>query len=337
MISKDTLKKYKDVIEFFNLDTNHLRDVVYSIVMIDYIRGTNRRELDVDKLCSNNNDIWNEFKSFIGLGSSINNCENLPYVQMLRIMCDSLIICLKENGNLNDSFLLTSECSIKVSSSLGLQLQSKGYCSESECLEVIDNLHGLVVSDVPNEFGWYRDLELKLEKMSEHLNKLNNNVNLGNLLKPQLGRLAVPIETKYLKKCSSESFWDAYESLDDFKCVVYDNIMYTLELRVITELRNKFQVDKVKGNSALNKLVRAVPDAMFGTCSMINCVPRIETLSRFPSYARVKIDRLFMSSKVFNIEDLDNIFICLCFCLSKKVLNIDEEFNFLKGLESEGY
>lgn len=101
MIKQEYLDMYLGVVDYFSIKLDRLKDSIHAVCLADYYYGDNDKKLDFDR-----------FLLSIDLDKKqVLNCErSLPDVQVLRVMCDSLIL------NIDDAadFTLTMPESEKV-------------------------------------------------------------------------------------------------------------------------------------------------------------------------------------------------------------------------------
>lgn len=134
MLEQVIINQYLAAIEFYKVDTKELSDIVLALVISDNLDGTNKRELDVDRLCNQNCFLT----EVLDLPISRVPASILPDVQLYRLMCDSLYLYLKSKGIEVESTHLTSGASCKVASCLGFSEVSQGYSDELECKRILD-------------------------------------------------------------------------------------------------------------------------------------------------------------------------------------------------------
>ena len=142
MLVEGTAKKYKDLVEKFNIQPFQLSSVLIALVEADYLYGDNVQYMDIDRLLVKDDKEWASILNISGVVIQPKRSGiDLPRVQKLRLLCDTLLLTLKFSKVDLDScenLHLTSGVSNKVGSLLGISLQSTGYADEDECLRILD-------------------------------------------------------------------------------------------------------------------------------------------------------------------------------------------------------
>jgi len=127
----NNINKFKEVIEKHELDINVLRDIMLSLAIADFTDGTNEKKLDVDRVCSSRDSDWAEVVTFLSLSPT--DAEVLPYVQRLRLMCDTLSIATKLDG-----VYLTMPESKVIANLCDVSLSAQDYCDEDDCIRLLN-------------------------------------------------------------------------------------------------------------------------------------------------------------------------------------------------------
>lgn len=154
MIEQRYLDMYFEIVGHFELAKNTLKDLINAICLADYLYGDNDKKLDYDRFLLSI-DITNE--------EVFNNEKALPDVQILRVLCDSLIIGVQDAAD----FTLTMPKSTRVAKAEEVERTGRDdYLDEAGCISLLEELHGLVEqaeeqrSDIENEFLQYASTQI---------------------------------------------------------------------------------------------------------------------------------------------------------------------------------
>lgn len=149
MIEQRYLDMYFEIVGHFELAENMLKDLINAICLADYLYGDNDKKLDYDRFILS---VDMENKKFL------NNEKALPDVQILRVLCDSLIIGVQDAAG----FTLTMPKSTRVTKAKEVErIGRDDYLDEAGCISLLEELHGLLEqakeqrSDIENEFLQY--------------------------------------------------------------------------------------------------------------------------------------------------------------------------------------
>lgn len=134
----DLLPQYVDtVLEDCNVDRHHFLDVCLAICASDENIGTNRLELDIDKFFVCKDSIWS---SIIGTNIEISSTiSELPKIQKMRVVSDTLVILLRENGKHIDTNY-NSEASKNVATAIGVS-EGIGTFNDRSIDGIVDSLN----------------------------------------------------------------------------------------------------------------------------------------------------------------------------------------------------
>ncbi len=140
----EIINRYIDFVEKQQIDKAHLRDIVNSIVYLDYrcdYTKANHISLDIDKLVSYEN------KDLLGAWGikPLPRVSPMPDVQIMRIMVDSLIIALELS--VTDKIHYANITSHKLRGNSGAV---KDYADLNECIAVLNEI---MPSEEESEYG----------------------------------------------------------------------------------------------------------------------------------------------------------------------------------------
>lgn len=301
------IEKYQKIVKFYNIDTNRLSDIVHAIVLSDMHGGSNRQELDIDRLYSKNMD-----SRLCDLWQINNTAERniLPDVQLLRIMCDSLFIYLHDNPV--PATYITSEMSSKVYNIVsGGSMEVTAYCDEVECAKILDAYEKSCIDT--GAFDWVEKFDKVMSKSIEYIEK---NINMASScedsVKSCLKSIVVPVKSKYLR----QDDWD-YSGVVDIKTYVLDNVIYLLECDIRTRIMIGLEKNPVGMNYRFSEAVKALGNPIIGTFSVINACPVLNSQSGFPNVIKVKLARLYSVGKAYSFGDISIILSLYCVFMAK--------------------
>ena len=146
MISQDLLAKYNAVVSHNKFDKAILNDIACAICTADTLFGDNDKRLDVARLAQSG-------VGFISF-NQVNNTNPLPDVQVLRVLCDTLLLAYKFSGIIVPSgfdFAVNPKTTV-VGTELGLSIHSgnDGYASEDVCISILNAYYSSISEDVLN-------------------------------------------------------------------------------------------------------------------------------------------------------------------------------------------
>lgn len=246
MLSTELVEKYIAYCEKHKLQAINLRGIVVALVESDYLHGTNEKTIDIDSFMASDDEAWVKYRNYLGVDFKSTNCEGLPDVQKLRLMCDSLYLFLKYLS-LDDfdsaSIHLTSEASTKVASLMGINLQSDGYSDEAECMRVLDSL--LVPT---NNYD-------VLEKVIKHHLHNQNRIFGFNECNLPIEKLILPEEVKVLFKEPAHVRFipnKDYELTDSSVVSVTDFVVKRSQLDIISHLLKIYNKNRTAFCGILN-------------------------------------------------------------------------------------
>lgn len=160
------------VVEDYDIKPVPLSDIGIAIVEADYLHGTNEKKLNIDLYLHDNDTFWSEWLNLTSTGKWSGN-DVLPRVQQIRIIVDSLLICMKLKGVDIGDAVLTMPSSKVVANIFDINLSSLDYPDEDECMKILESIcppehekaNGIVekLLAFPSEFGGtisYDGLEL---------------------------------------------------------------------------------------------------------------------------------------------------------------------------------
>ena len=128
----DFINKYKKVVDYYKLDSAKLNDIACAICIADQAWGTNDKQLDINRLLSSTD-------LFSGIGNIVKK-EQLPKVQVKRLLCDVIILVLSEVGKLESDIALLTPSSAKVAHLMGVEKSYSDYANEDECENTMNSL-----------------------------------------------------------------------------------------------------------------------------------------------------------------------------------------------------
>lgn len=175
MIDSSYIDKFINIISSKEIDKDYVKDIMIAIVISDYMNGTNQKELDVDKLCASQDANWNKLKSFLGLPNSESHNTLLPDVQLMRILCDCLYVCL--DGSKIEGVSITSPATRYVCNAEGISVKGSDYVDEEGCKVIFDkyfaNEEGNELFDfIKKVLSKVRNLEDKIDITEGKFNEL---------------------------------------------------------------------------------------------------------------------------------------------------------------------
>lgn len=296
MLSLDVIKKYEEIINFYNVNRAYLSDVVTAIVITDSFHGSNKKEMDIDRLSVSSdelNQIW-------GIKKTAINCQPLPDVQMMRIIVDSLVLALNKLNISIDNTHLTMQKSRILSE--GKQVRScDDYSDMQECEKVFNIIYESIKS-LNLDFSWLLDFEKCLSKLTV----INSTFDLLSHIRTNMKGLKVPIECKTISgRCKPSEF----EDMEVFKNKYFDNVQFIIMFFFISNTKDKFKESETKLNLSLNRLAKY--NFCIGTFSVGNYAPRIEFGQDIPLYIAEKIGEVFSKGKAYNKFDIIPTLCCL--------------------------
>ena len=152
----DFTKKFYRVVEHYNLEQFVLNDIACAICIADEHIGTNEKSLNISRLFAST-EIFSNMQSSHGV-------SQLPRVQVMRVMCDVLILALASHGVALNEVYLTNPSAKIVGSHLGFAKTSDNYADEDECIKIMDRL---MEFEEDNE-EIYPYIESVLAELSKH-------------------------------------------------------------------------------------------------------------------------------------------------------------------------
>lgn len=127
------------VIENYDIKPVPLSDIGTAIVEADYLHGTNEKRLNIDLYLHDNDTFWSEWLNLTSTGKR-SGTEVLPRVQQIRVIVDSLLICMKlKDKDIGDA-VLTMPSSKVVANIFGLNMPSLDYPDEDECMRILESI-----------------------------------------------------------------------------------------------------------------------------------------------------------------------------------------------------
>lgn len=175
MIDSSYIDKFINIINSKEIDKDYVKDIMIAIVISDYMNGTNQKELDVDKLCASQDANWNKLKSFLGLPNSESHNTLLPDVQLMRILCDCLYVCL--DGSKIEGVSITSPATRYVCNAEGISVKGSDYVDEEGCKVIFDKYtetgeYDELFDFIKRVLSKTRNLQGKLDIAEDKFNKL---------------------------------------------------------------------------------------------------------------------------------------------------------------------
>lgn len=140
-IMQSRIKKFEEILDYYNVSETTLKDVARAICMADILYGTNDKRLSIQRL-----EVSGvvQFQGLsLGVGKVHKSLIPLPDVQIMRVMCDVLYYCLLFKGKVIPDTHLTSGASNMVGKGSivdkGISEPAKSdYCDFDECTRVLD-------------------------------------------------------------------------------------------------------------------------------------------------------------------------------------------------------
>ena len=314
MLKDSIARDLEDIIKNHEINVNMLRDICFTVVMADNLSGSNQKEMSIDKFVSAKSKQWEDVLGVLNIEKGKSGADELPDVQKMRVLCDALTIATKGQ---QDTKLL-SEVSNEVAGVLGMRLNAGEYHDIDDCYKVFEVFKCAKITDD----SWIKALDKTLGVLAEILEIYVEGVSL----KECLSDITVPVKGLHFFKEG------ACDNVDDFEGYIGDNVIYRIECLFATKFKALFKKDAVKCNSRINTIRREGLDCVFGTVSIGNYTPMLEMRDDLPMYMRSKIEKLFLDTKNYNINDLANIIFCLCILVgNKKVFSLKEATALLEN------
>ena len=152
MINQEYLDMYFGVVSHFSVKMERLKDVIHAICLSNYFYGDNDKKLDFDR-----------FLLSVDLDKKqvLSGERSLPDVQVLRVLCDSLILSIDEAAN----FTLTMPESDKVAEVKDITRTGRDdYLDETGCITLLKELSDLCKvekrSEIEEEFLKYASTQI---------------------------------------------------------------------------------------------------------------------------------------------------------------------------------
>lgn len=256
MLEQGTALRYKTIIQRNKVPEWTLSSILIALVESDYLHGSNSQFMDIDKFLNKDDKEWVEILNFTGVVIEPKRQSiELPRVQKLRLLCDSLLIALKFNKvDLSNCIDLhyTIETSNKVGNMLGISFHPQGYSDEADCLRILDELSKVGKSS-------YGRLKSTIKRHLVNSNEYYNFKGLGSK------KLVLP-------ECTKEVF-DKYDKLrnivgisfipdEEFKTDIVDYDTYVSSfliessmVNIITKLLDIYRTDKLACTFLLNNWI----------------------------------------------------------------------------------
>lgn len=304
------IEKYLRVVDFYKVDTNKLSDIVHAVVMSDMLSGSNRQELDIDRLYSRDMDanlceVW-----------KLNNTSDrlvLPDVQLLRIMCDSLFIILNMQGvNIANTYL-TSEASKNVFRVVtGKSISGDVYRGEEECRKCLNKFVETCVS--VEGFEWVRDFDDLLKRCIAYIEpRIEPIASFENSLKSAWRDIKVPVDSEFLKRGVAD-----YSGVENVKTHVLDNIIFAFEVDIRERYAMELRKNSVGALYHYNEAIKQMDNPCIGTYSMTNACPMISSRIKYDKeIINVKLARLYSVGKAYSFMDFGTLMSLYCMFMSR--------------------
>lgn len=304
------IEKYLKVIDFYKIDTNKLSDIVHAIVMSDTLDGSNRQELDIDRLYSKDMDsrlcnVW-----------QINNTADrlvLPDVQLLRIMCDSLFIYLRIQGvRIADTYLTSEASKVVFHVVTGLSVSGSVYRDEAECASALNKFAESCVSI--EGFEWVKDFDDLLTNCITYIEqRIEPVASYSESLKSALLKVKVPVDSKFLKRGTPD-----LSGVEDVKLHIMDNIIYNFEVEIRERMAMALKKNGVGTNYRYTEAIKQLDNPIIGTYSMTNACPMISSrIDYYREVMNVKLARLYSVGKAYSFRDLGILMSLYCLFMSR--------------------
>lgn len=277
----------KEIMEKNNIQGKKLADVCLAICIVDQLKGSNRRELSMEKFVVRADEDW---KSVLELLELVNLCdrEPLPKVQRYRVICDALCICIGRNiegvslSNERSSIVARSFAEVMGVSELSGIRCTNGYSSIEECERVLKLLN-------QNSYDLTDLFELESQVST---------LEAGELAAKAWDSFRVPTDkAKYIKGGGTDY------SIGLLK----DMLIYSIEKDILDLIRKGMAKNKVKTNYVISQVMRNYSNVVFGTYSTENLAPRLEVGNGFPDFMRTKLCRLFSGGMTYDFSDLESL------------------------------
>lgn len=145
MLNKDIFNKFDKLVKKYELDDALLNDLASAICTADMLFGTNEKQLDINRFIASTDG------RFGGVGVIVPK-QPLPDVQVLRVLCDILILGIgsKDLKAIKD-VSLANPSSDRVAKAMKLSLRGSSYKDEAECLKILEVLTKAIEADELNE------------------------------------------------------------------------------------------------------------------------------------------------------------------------------------------
>lgn len=202
MIEQDYIKKFTDVVEHHQLDKAKVFDVATAICIADNKWGTDTQKLSVKRLENSGVDY------FRGISKVSEPAKPLPDVQIMRILCDTLYICLYTKlDSIKDKVHLTCPSSVEVSIGYHLKGRETTYCDIEECKRILDLFNSLRSNNVSDKVC-----------ISKFIDYVEHGCSCGYILS------GLVLNSAYEDSFSQASFLDRINFNNSVKSNIYDSL-----------------------------------------------------------------------------------------------------------------